>query len=415
MKKVLLYSHYFSPAVGGAERFVELLASGLVREGHHVVVATATPPSKVVSTAFPFRVVRQPGAAALWRLIRSSDMVQLAGPAFLPLMLALLQRKPVVVEHHGYQAVCPNGLLLYEPTKAVCPGHFVARRYHKCLRCNAAERGWLGSVRLLLAAFPRRWMCRRVAANAPISAHVDKRLGLPRSRVIYYGVPDGRTRAANSSGCSAAAANLEQAGRRADSPGGRSDVPEAGSRRPRQFGYVGRLVSEKGLPLLLLAGQRLHQEGLEFHLFFIGDGPERPALEELTDRLGLRDRVTFTGFLQGESLDRALFDLDAVVMPSIWEETAGLAAMEHMMRGRPVIAADIGGLGEVVGEAGLMFPPADVGGLTRRLRQIVEGRVLVDELGRSARERALRVFGQQRMVGEYAALYHLLREKSSLT
>ena len=82
-------------------------------------------------------MVRQPSLRELTRLIRAADVVHLAGPAFLPLLAALLLRKPVVVEHHGFQTICPNGQLFYEPTQQPCPGHFMAGRHGECIRCNA--------------------------------------------------------------------------------------------------------------------------------------------------------------------------------------------------------------------------------------------------------------------------------------
>ena len=93
-------------------------------------------------TAFPFRVVRHPGVRKLAQLVKEADVIHVAGPAFLPMLIGLILSKPVVVEHSGYQSVCPNGMLLYGPTGSNCSGHFMARRYHKCLRCNAQEMGW---------------------------------------------------------------------------------------------------------------------------------------------------------------------------------------------------------------------------------------------------------------------------------
>jgi glycosyltransferase involved in cell wall biosynthesis len=95
-------------------------------------------------------------------------------------------------------------------------------------------------------------------------------------------------------------------------------------------------------------------------------------------------------------------------MPSVWEETAGLAAIEHMMRGRLVIAADIGGLGEVVGDGGLKFPAADAGGLASCLQQVLDAPELGAKLGEKARQRALALFSQERMVAEHLDVYRQL-------
>jgi glycosyltransferase involved in cell wall biosynthesis len=179
------------------------------------------------------------------------------------------------------------------------------------------------------------------------------------------------------------------------------------------YAYVGRLVSEKGLPILLLAASQLLEQGYNFRLKMIGDGPERANLETMVAGFGLQSCVGFTGQLQGDALHRALEEVSVVVMPSLWEETAGLAAIEQMMRGRMVIASNIGGLGEVVDGVGLKFAPGDAAGLASCLRRVLDDPGLVEVLGRKARQRALELFLQQRMVAEHLALYRELLGDSS--
>jgi glycosyltransferase involved in cell wall biosynthesis len=101
-----------------------------------------------------------------------------------------------------------------------------------------------------------------------------------------------------------------------------------------------------------------------------------------------------------------------MVMPSIWEETAGLAAMEQMMRGRLVIASDIGGLGEVVGESGLKFAPGDADALAARMRSVILDRSIMERYGQLARTRASVLFEQQRMIEEHARIYRALSSRA---
>ena len=132
--KVLIYSRVFAPNIGGVETVVMSLASGLARMNKadtgvttDLTVVTMTPRHGFDDAGLPFPVVRQPKLRQLVRLIRATDVLHLAGPSLLPLLSALLLRKPVAVEHHGFQAICPNGQLLYEPTHEPCPGHFMVR------------------------------------------------------------------------------------------------------------------------------------------------------------------------------------------------------------------------------------------------------------------------------------------------
>ena len=92
-------------------------------------------------------------------------------------------------------------------------------------------------------------------------------------------------------------------------------------------------------------------------------------------------------------------------MPSQWEETAGLAAIEQMMRGGVVVASDIGGLGEVVGDAGLRFKVGDSDALYSRLREVIERPSLRASLSLAARRRAMHTFSRNRMIEGHISAY----------
>lgn len=393
--QLLICSIDFAPKIGGEETYLLLLAGGLAKrfvlarstrttgEPDRLVVVTRTRADGFDDTTLPFPIVRRPNVAKLWRLLGQSDVVQLSGPLLLPLLLGFLRKKPIVITHHMYHSVCPNGSLLHEPAGLLCPGHFAARRYHECLRCVAASSGWSKSVPWMLATFVRRWLCNRASVNVGVTHHVSRRVALQNTKTIYIGISDSWA--------------IDNA------------IPnEQAADPPWNFAYVGRLAREKGLPLLLEAIKKLRDQGYDCRLKFIGDGPERSLLETKAAAMSLQKQVHFTGFLQGQALNSAMADLTAVVMPSICEETAGVAAMEQMMRGGLVIASDIGGLGEVVDTTGLKFRAGDVNGLTSCLRQAMDRPQQVIEIGRKARERAMKLFGKARMIDEHHKLYEQL-------
>jgi glycosyltransferase involved in cell wall biosynthesis len=381
---LLIYSHYFAPSVGGVESIVQSLAGGVAElrtlngdREFNVTLVTETPAGGCDDTKFPFRVVRHPGVIRLWQLVRDSDVIHAGGPAFLPMFLAWLSRKRLVVEHHGYQATCPNGLFVHHPDRAICPGHFQAGRYAECFRCLRSEfsSGWT-ATKLLAFMFPRHWLARTATANIAVTNHVDNRQQLPHTKVIYHGIEDS--------------------------------LPIPDRSTPSQklcIAYVGRLVPEKGIPVLLEAAKILHAEGHDFEIRIIGDGSDRPKLEDLIRREKLESFTSITGFLTGDAFARALQDIFVVVMPSTWEETAGLAAIEQMMRGRLVIAADIGGLTEVLGDSGLKFSPGDPESLANCLRSVIENPAVIGSYGEKARSRALQLFQRSKMVSEHAQIY----------
>jgi glycosyltransferase involved in cell wall biosynthesis len=82
--------------------------------------------------------------------------------------------------------------------------------------------------------------------------------------------------------------------------------------------------------------------------------------------------------------------------------------MEQMMRGRLVITSEIGGLGEVVGAAGLRFAAGDADALTACLKRALDDPELARKMGTQARSRALSLFRQERMVEDHLAAYRLV-------
>jgi glycogen synthase len=395
--KLLLYSHAFPPGVGGIETIVSSLARGLCKPPGDrtllnaakidVTVVTQTPAGNFVDASFPCRVVRQPGFFALAKLIRAADIVHIANAALPPMFLSWLLRKPYVIEHHGYQAICPNGILLQQPESTVCPAHFQAGHYRECIKCESQSMSSFRARRTTLLNIPRHSLAKRAATNIAVSQHVVKRIALPRTVVIYHGL---------------------------DCDSSKTVQPASPATAPlkKRFGYVGRFVPEKGIPVFLEAAQQLRKQRQDFEIILVGDGPQRPQIEDLIRRTIASDYVHITGFVRGQELADAVNLLDAVVMPSTWEETAGLAAIEQMARGRLVIASDIGGLGEIVGDAGLKFPPGDSQRLAELMGRVLQDNAQISALGAAARQRSQSMFREDRMVAEHLAVYLKLRPNS---
>lgn len=380
--KVLIYASSFAPNVGGLETVVMSLARGLVKipapEGKpsvEVTLATPTPRGGFDDESLPYVVVRQPSWGQLVSLIRGTDVIHIAGPCFLPLVVGLVFRKRIVVEHHGFQTVCPNGQLFHEPTGTLCTGHFMAGRYLECWRCNAKE-GPLKSLKMAVLTFPRRWLCEFVATNVTPTDWLATVLQLPRMTTIYHGIP---------------------------SDGQRGELPALMS--PLTFGFVGRLVSTKGVHTLLQAARQLASRGFEFQLKIIGDGPQSAALAAQSQELGLGDRVQFLGLLSEEKVDDLMAGWVAVVMPSLGGEVFGMVAMESMFRGKTVIVSDLGALLEVTGEGGEAFAAGNPNALADCMERILKSPDAAVRQGQRAQERARLYFTEDRMISKHLAVY----------
>lgn len=372
--KVVLFASVFAPSVGGVESLVATLASRLPAAGQAAVeltVVTTTPSAGMDDRAFPFPVVRQPGTRQLIRLLRNAELIHLAGPSLLPMLLAWLLRKPVILAHHGFQTVCPNGQLFFEPQRMPCPGFFIAERFEKCWECNRS-RGLRRFSWMWLSTFVRRWLAARASANVVPTRALGETLRLPRTCVIAHGVPE-------TAGSPAAAAH-------------------------NTVSYLGRLVSSKGVHVLLQAAVHLRRRGVPFHLQIIGDGPERGALEQQARAAKLNGCVTFRGPLPDAELDEALAG-SVIVVPSLGGEVFGLVAAQSLMAGRAVVASDLAALAEVLGDAGRTFPPGDAAALADRLQQLLGNPAEIACMGVRARQRAKDLFTVERMTRSHLQLY----------
>ena len=384
--KLLYYSHAFPPQIGGIETFSlrlleGLLASDSTKDPFDITVLTKTPaPAGSRSPELPVTVVRNPRLLQIWRRVGLADQVILAGPAIVPLLFSILRRKRVFVTHHGYQSICPNGLLFHLANLKDCPQFFTRRKFGECIRCGREELSLARTILRLLLTFPRNFLTRFAFRNVCVSEHLNGRLQLPNSVVIRNAISEMPV------------AHLD------------TTSPELSMTAP--FVYIGRLVVEKGVGVLVKASSLLKKRGRSFQVRIIGDGPERAALEALTTKLDVSEEVRFTGFKKGREL-AAILELPCIlIMPSICQDVAPFAPLEHMIRARPVIASDIGGLAEEVGEAGLKFPPGDAEALADQMERILLDPGLADRLGNKGRERVLERYTSQQMIRGYLDLLH---------
>ncbi|MCL6581647.1 MAG: N-acetyl-alpha-D-glucosaminyl L-malate synthase BshA [Firmicutes bacterium] len=147
--------------------------------------------------------------------------------------------------------------------------------------------------------------------------------------------------------------------------------------------------------------------GVRSRLVLIGEGPELPRVRELAMRLGVAQQVVCLG--RQERVEELLAACDLFILPSRLE-AFGLAALEAMAAGVPVVATRVGGLPEVVGEgeAGLLYEPDDLEGMAEGLRRLMTDTGLRLDFSRRARDRAFRLFSTDRIIPQYEALYERL-------
>ena len=145
-------------------------------------------------------------------------------------------------------------------------------------------------------------------------------------------------------------------------------------KKDRDFVFLGRLVSDKGVDVALRALSIVWADGKELApnvaFTIIGDGPEKKLLESLVHQLDIENKVSFVGSMEGEELVRCLNRHKFIIVPSVWEEPFGNVALEGMASGCVPIVSNGGGLPTAIGNAGLIFPSGDVDALVGTIEKV---------------------------------------------
>ena len=177
-------------------------------------------------------------------------------------------------------------------------------------------------------------------------------------------------------------------------------IPPADERQSgHTIGWAGRLDHEKGVDVLLRAAAMLP----ETNVVLVGDGPLRGELESYADELGLAERVTFTGWVEEPRL--TLRTCDVFALPS-HSEALPLAVIEAMLVELPVVASDVGDMGDLVGERnGILVAAGDAPALAAALDRLLASADLRRAMGHMGRERALAGFTPAAAASAFVALW----------
>jgi glycogen synthase len=335
LMKILFFSYTFAPNVGGIESVSAILAEKFAEAGHEVELVTETADKENAQRSIPdrnYRITRRPLFLKLIRLLSWCELVFQNNISLRSLIPALLMQKRVIVVHQTWLRHVRGGI------------------------------GWNNRVKRVLLRF---------VTNVAISEATRKDLWpagdapAPQFQMRVIGNPydDGVFRLR----------------------------PEIA--RDKALVFVGRLVSDKGVDVLLRALNILHNENVAADLTIVGSGPEEEKLRGLAQQLGLGRRgvvagiddsglpgsptpattpqVTFAGEKSGEELAATLNRHQIMVVPSRWAEPFGIVALEGIACGCAVVGSRDGGLREAIGPCGLTFKNGDERELADSLKALL--------------------------------------------
>jgi glycosyltransferase involved in cell wall biosynthesis len=172
-------------------------------------------------------------------------------------------------------------------------------------------------------------------------------------------------------------------------------------------GFVGRLVPEKGIFVLVEALARLAD--LPWSMLVVGDGPSREDLRARAEAHGLAHRLTWVSSVPHQEVPRYLQAMDVLVLASLtgtaWKEQFGHVLIEAMACGVPVVGSDSGAIPEVIGEAGFVTKEGDPASLAEALKQLLPDAELRARLGALGRARVEAEFTHARIAEKTWEVY----------
>lgn len=401
---------------GGAELHVQSLAQALSERGHRVVLLTKRIPGRPAQlpgveaifstkTIFPqiFTKLFQFDPVVYLTTLRflrtwSPDVVHLHSfldISFAPIAAAARLQIPVLATVHSYWPVCLRHRLCYNEDRT-CQRRYVREVCAPCLgRGLRNQTGVRFPVPLVSLVLRGAWRARqhvlqkvaRFIAPSGALAWSLRESGFPADRIVIlpHGVPES---------------NFAVRPRKPDlAPHGVHLL------------CVGRLVPGKGVQYLLEALCLVRQVYPNAILTVAGDGKFRPDLERLCASLGLTAVVRFVGAQSRSRLPELYAEADLVVIPSL-SEIFPYVALEAAATGIPVVATNVGGIPEILGDGAFLVPPMDPEALAEGILTALSDRTAAAARAKLAQERYLARFDFGTMVDRTEAVYAELRHRA---
>jgi N-acetyl-alpha-D-glucosaminyl L-malate synthase BshA len=361
------------PTVGGSGTVATELGLAIARRGHEV---------HFICYAMPYRLGRVPPGVTFHEVtVPTYPLFQ-----YPPYSLALASQMAEAVREHGIELLhvhyaIPHAISAHLAREILGNGPKLVVTLHGTdITVVGADPSFLPIVRLGIERADAV-----TAVSRSLADETHERLGVKREIEVIpnFVDPDRFDR------------DFAAAHRRRLSPDGAPLLVHASNFRP-----VKRVTD------VLKVFRRVH-ERIPAHLAMVGDGPDRPAAERFARDAGLAHRVEFLGNVS--PIEGVIGAGDVFLLPSS-EESFGLAALEAMACGVPVVASNAGGIPELVveGEGGFTFPVGDTAGMAAQVVALLSDPQELARQRERARMRATGEFGTTKVVDRYEALYHRL-------
>mgnify|MGYP001346108788 CR=1 FL=1 len=315
------------------------------------------------------------------------DAIYIHKMAELSVLKALVASEiPVVRMVHDHDLYCMRSYKYFPLSRKICSGAAGWRCVFPCGAVIARNRG---------GRFPFRWMSfsakrRELELNRRFARMVVA-TDFMRTELLRNGFHPARIEV------------------HAPVPRSTETHPQSTFSSRNRILYTGQIIRGKGVDVLLEALTRVRSS---FECIIVGDGSHRAHCEQLAQKLGLGDRVQFTGYVPSDKVAEFYGDASVAVVSSVWPEPFGAVGLEAMRFGVPVVAFDAGGIREWLfdGQNGFLVPWMDRNTFAQRIDQLLTDKDLARRMGENGRRIARERFGFEQYIDGLERMFARLVE-----
>lgn len=366
--KIVHVTKYFSGA-GGIESYTRFVSKAAVAEGHEVAVVCSTG-NKKYSERYEdkIKIVGLPENASLMNAPITQSMIGV-----------LKKLGPDVIHLHMPNPWAEMNIFLY---KMLNPGTRLVATYHSDVISYSPLMKLFSIARFAYLIPSMNVLCDKIIATSENYVRGSLLLTLARRKVkvIPLGVDIKKF------------------------------APSNNKNRIFTFLFVGRLIPYKGLEKLIRACNILKLSGKKFVLKIVGSGKLYSSLRKEVSSLGLNAHVKFCTSVSDKELPKMYRGCDVFVLPSVYKSEAfGLAQLEAMSSGKPVVSTKIRGSGVSFvnrdGVTGIVVRPGDEIALANAMMNLMDNNKLRADMGLNARNRAVKLFDQEKISRRIMEIY----------
>jgi len=170
--------------------------------------------------------------------------------------------------------------------------------------------------------------------------------------------------------------------------------------------YVGRLSRTKGVHYMIEMGIKLSNRGYDIQIDIVGDGEDKEFFKSLIPD-EFKDKFIFYGWKSREEVDQIMKMCYLLIFPSIYPEAFGISGIEAMMRGKPVVGFDVGGVSTWLKneESGFLVPVKDLDSLTKKTIFLLDDTETYTQMSKKARVLALSEFSADKHMSKLLDKY----------